>query len=166
MKETRPKSKRHHPMTRSFQLRQGLKSLQPASSHQVIGPAGIWTHYLAPARQTGALPTELTKRRLWLETEKKTFLFVFVIFWIKMNLRPPRLLRWIVSLVPYVLFLGVSLLGLILNKRTVRSNSFVIYKTTSILCSRLGVSCENVVKQTMRLITYNTPASHEIIYPV
>ena len=75
-----------------------------------------------------------------------------------MNLRPPRLLRWIVSLVPYVLFLGVSLLGLILNKRTVRSNSFVIYKTTSMLCSRLGVSCENVVKQTMRLITYNTPS--------
>ena len=49
------------------------------------------------------------------------------------------------------------MLGLIPNKRTVRSNSFVIYKTTSMLCVRLGVRCENVVKQTMLLITYNTP---------
>ena len=46
--------------------------------------------------------------------------------------------------------------GLILNKGTVRSNPFAIYKTTSMLCARLGVRCENVVKQTMRLIT-NTP---------
>ena len=57
----------------------------------------------------------------------------------------------------HVLFLGMSLFRLILNNGTVRSNPFVIYKTTSMLCARLGVLCENVVKQTMRLITYNTP---------
>ena len=57
----------------------------------------------------------------------------------------------------HVLFLGMSLFRLILNNGTVRSNPFVIYKTTSMPCARLGVLCENVVKQTMRLITYNTP---------
>ena len=57
----------------------------------------------------------------------------------------------------HVLFLGASLFGLIVNKGTVRSNPFAIYKTTSMLCVRLGVRYENVVKQTIRLITSNTP---------
>ena len=55
----------------------------------------------------------------------------------------------------HVLFLGMSLFGLILNNGTVRSNPFVIYKTTSMLCARLGVRCENVVKQTMCVIICN-----------
>ena len=100
MKETRPITKRHHPITRSFQLRQGLKSQPAYCSGRDLNPR-------PPARQTGALPTKLTKRRLWLETEKKTFLFVFVSLWIKMNLRPLKLLRWIVSLVSCFVFRSV-----------------------------------------------------------
>ena len=56
-------------------------------------------------------------------------------------------------------------LNLILNKRTVRSNRFAIYKTTSMLCACLGVLCENVVKQTMQLITCNAlvRVSHRMV---
>ena len=79
----------------------------------------------------------------------------------------------------HVLFLGVSLFGLILNNGTVRSNPFVIYKTTSMLCAGLGVRCENWRRETnhalnylqypqthTKLYTLFRTDSHKIIYPV